>query len=167
MPRCYVFQVVSSPVFVVGDFYFSYKCIDFCEIVFIFAPAIREDAPNRNLRRKPNSHTKPLSVFPALRGLLFKYETEKMSDPLNESEVKSRLLFKALLKKGYTCQNPFISDITVKSTDDENVKDIEVCRWNTRRGWMVRLTAKWIEKESRWSISYYKKGKTGSNYQPV
>lgn len=73
----------------------------------------------------------------------------------------------ALLDKGYTCTNPFISDITVIDTDDPNVKNVEVCKWNTRRGWMVRLTAKWIEKEARWSISYHRKGKTGSNYQSV
>lgn len=84
-----------------------------------------------------------------------------------EAEQKQKLLSSALLAKGYTCQNPFISDITVIKTDDENIKNVEVCRWNTRRGWMVRLTAKWIEKESRWSISYYKKGKTGNNYQSV
>ena len=77
------------------------------------------------------------------------------------------LLTDALLSKGYTCQNPFISDITVFSTDDENIKNIEVCKWNTRSGWMVKLTAKWIEKENRWSISYHKKGKTGNNYQPI
>lgn len=80
---------------------------------------------------------------------------------------KMDLLREALLKKGYTCRNPFISDIVIKSTHDDNIKDVEIYRWNTRRGWMVKLTAKFIEKDTRWSISYYKKGKTGNNYQRV
>ena len=81
------------------------------------------------------------------------------------NEEKKSLLSDALLSKGYTCNNPFISDINIEDTDDENVKNIEVCKWNTRRGCVVRLTAKWIESKNRWSLSYFKKGETGNNYQ--
>ena len=75
---------------------------------------------------------------------------------------ENELLSKALLDKGYTTANVFISDIDVKpSTDPRYEFEISVYRWNTRTAWVTNLVAKKHKDGTRYIISYYRRGNIG------
>lgn len=88
-----------------------------------------------------------------------------MENKLEQYEIglapeKKSALWSALNAKGYTYEDVFINDINIKKIDD-NSFHVSVLKWNTSRSWMVELTATWVEKENRYKISYYRKGKCG------